>query len=295
MLRAMRQRGDARPVLIADRARCGRRSRRRPRRRRRRLPRQAVRARPSSPRASARCCAGAPGARSRSSRTATSSSIPVTREVRVARRAGRAVGARVRAARSAARAPRRDPVARAARGEALRLERGGREQRGRGAHPRAAPQARRRRDPQRARRGLDDRADRERRRRDRGARSIRRDLVVRLLAPACSSRSRSRRSRPISAPARKPTSIFDYQLTQMAASLTGVPLAGAPPGSRAGRRRADRPGLGPRRRAGLPVAAAAAAAARRAARLRHGRAPAPANGASSARSPATRSCRSRSR
>ena len=86
--------------------------------------------------------------------------FPVTREVRVARRARRAVAARVRGARSAARAARRHPLARAARGKALRLERGGREQRGRGPHPCAAPQARRRCDPQRPRRRLDDREDR---------------------------------------------------------------------------------------------------------------------------------------
>ena len=76
-------RGDTRPVLIVDGARCRRRPRRRPRRRRRRLPGEAVRARPSSRRGSARCCGAARAAPRRSSRTATSSSIPATREVRL--------------------------------------------------------------------------------------------------------------------------------------------------------------------------------------------------------------------
>ncbi len=89
--------------------------------------------------------------------------------------------------------------------------------------------------------------------------------------------------------------IFDYQLRQMAASLTGVPLAGTPGGLARRRRRARRAGLGPRRRAGLPVAAAAAAAARTRSSASTRCAPSPATGASSARSPATRSSRSRSR
>src|SRR5690606_18249999 len=47
-------------------------------------------------------------------------------------------------------ASRRDSVARADRGPALRLGRIGREQRGRGVHPRTAPQAGARTDPERA-------------------------------------------------------------------------------------------------------------------------------------------------
>ena len=58
---------------------------------------------------------------------------PATREVLRRRRAGRAVGARVRAARGAGGAAGGDPVARAARGAALRLEGRGRQQRRRSA------------------------------------------------------------------------------------------------------------------------------------------------------------------
>jgi two-component system response regulator QseB len=65
---------------------------------------------------------------------------------------------RIRSARSPARTAGSDPVARPTRGQALRLERCGGEQRSRGAHSRPAAQARRRLHPQRPRRGLDGRA-----------------------------------------------------------------------------------------------------------------------------------------
>src|SRR5215813_6983506 len=64
----------------------------------------------------------------------------------------------------------------------------------------------------------------------RSARSIRRELVIWLSAglmvaiviAAFMTYMRARE---------EANDIFDYQLKQMAASLTGVPLAGAPPGS----------------------------------------------------------------
>ena len=67
----------------------------------------------------------------------------------------------------------------------------------------------------------------------RPARSIRRDLVVRLSAGliaaiAVAAVATYLRARD------EANDIFDYQLKQMAASLTGVPLAGAPPGSASG-------------------------------------------------------------
>jgi two-component system OmpR family sensor kinase len=66
-----------------------------------------------------------------------------------------------------------------------------------------------------------------------GARSIRRDLVVwlsagLLVAIAIASIATYLRARV------EANDIFDYQLKQMSASLTGVPLAGAPPGSAPG-------------------------------------------------------------
>src|SRR5207245_4685104 len=85
-----------------------------------------------------------------------------------------AFGARVRAAGGPRRPTRACHVARAARGAALRLGRGDREQRGRGAHPRAAPQARPRAHQEPARPGLYAR--------DRGLMSIRRRLLVWLLS-----------------------------------------------------------------------------------------------------------------
>ena len=92
----------------------------------------------------------------------------------------------------------------------------------------AAAQAAARHDPQRARRGLDDRASRSD-----GAvtrvRSIRRELVVWLaaglaVAVAAAAIATYLRARE------EANEIFDYQLRQMAASLTGVPLAGTPGG-----------------------------------------------------------------
>ena len=72
---------------------------------------------------------------------------PVTHAVERDGVAGGVIGARVLGARGAAAASRRGAVARAARGPALWLERADRKQRGRGIHPRAAPQARERCDP----------------------------------------------------------------------------------------------------------------------------------------------------
>src|ERR1700751_1875242 len=140
------------------------------------------------------------------------------------RRTGGALRAGVRAARSASRAAWGDPVARAARGEDLRLERCRREQRGRGAHPCAAPQARRRLDPQRPRRGLDGAPLRIARMR---AHSIRRELLawllggllVALAAAAVGTYLRARE---------EANALFDYQLKEMAASLTGAPFSAAP-------------------------------------------------------------------
>jgi two-component system, OmpR family, sensor kinase len=65
------------------------------------------------------------------------------------------------------------------------------------------------------------------------ARSIRRELVVRLsvgmlVAIAVAAIATYLRARE------EANDIFDYQLAQMSASLTGVPLAGAPPGSTPG-------------------------------------------------------------
>ena len=62
------------------------------------------------------------------------------------------------------------------------------------------------------------------------ARSIRRELVVwisagLLVAIAIAAIATYLRARE------EANDIFDYQLKQMSASLTGVPLAGAPPGS----------------------------------------------------------------
>ncbi len=132
---------------------------RRARRGRRRLRRQAVRpGRARRPRPRPR-----PAPRRSGAAEARHGGIeldPATRDVTRRRRARPAVAARVRAARGVADAARRRALAGATRGQALRLERGGGEQRRRGAPPRAAPQARRRRDPQRSRRGLDAREPR---------------------------------------------------------------------------------------------------------------------------------------
>ena len=154
---------DATPVIVLTARDARRRPRRRPRRRRRRLPRQAVRARRAErahPRRAAAPCRPREPVLEHGGVTLD----PATRQVTLRRRAGAALGARVRGARGAAGAARRDAVAGAARGPALRLGRGDREQRGLGLRPPAAPQARRRLHPQRARRRLLPRRRRPRRR-----------------------------------------------------------------------------------------------------------------------------------
>ena len=93
---------------------------------------------------------------------------------RVPRRtAGRPVRARVRAARGAARTTGGGAFQSAARGAHLQLGRRSREQRRRGARAPSAPQARRRHDPHDPRRRATDRSDMT---------SIRRTLIVRLMA-----------------------------------------------------------------------------------------------------------------
>ena len=153
VLRELRSRGDATPVIILT-ARDDVQNRiAGARRRRGRLHRQAVRSRRSR---GAHALGAAPCGRTR--RSVHPSPRHRTRSGhargRARRRAGRPVGARVRRARGAAAASGRGSVARAARGPAVRLGRADREQRDRGLHPRLAPQARQRCDPHAARRGL---------------------------------------------------------------------------------------------------------------------------------------------
>jgi two-component system OmpR family sensor kinase len=65
------------------------------------------------------------------------------------------------------------------------------------------------------------------------ARSIRRELVVRLSAGLLAAIAVAAVATYLRA-REEANDLFDYQLTQMAASLTGVPLASAPPGSAPG-------------------------------------------------------------
>ena len=64
-------------------------------------------------------------------------------------------------------------------------------------------------------------------------RSIRRELVVRLAAGLLAAIAVAAIATYLRA-REEANDIFDYQLKQMSASLTGVPLAGAPPGSAPG-------------------------------------------------------------
>ena len=185
------------------------------------------------------------------------------------------------------------PVARAARGKALRLERGGREQRGRSPHPCAAHASSAPMHPQRARRGLDDRESGPRTDED----------PIDSPRSSSSGCSRGPAASPSSAAAfgtymrarDEANALFDYQLQQMAASLTGVPFAGSPPGTSPA---ADALVVQVWDRNGVQVYLSQPqrdAAAGRAARVHHRAHRSGRRGASSARSPATRSSRSRSR
>ena len=142
VLAAMRRRGDTRPVLVLTARDARRRPRRGPRRRRRRLPRQAVRARRARG-AAARARAPRVGPR-RAARSSCRRVDDRPGDQRSARGgAPVALSAREYALLEALlRAPGRDPVARAARGAALRLEGRGRKQRGRGPPVEPAAQAR---------------------------------------------------------------------------------------------------------------------------------------------------------
>ena len=117
-------------------------------------------------------------------------------------------------------APRRDPVARAARGPPLRLGRGDREQRGRGVRPPAAQKLGA--ELIRNVRGVGYSSTRRKRRRHAGrcARCACAWLAARwcALLAAGARRARWRRHLPQRARAR-PTTLFDYQLRQMALSL----------------------------------------------------------------------------
>ena len=138
-------------------ARCGLRSGRGAGCRRRRLRRQTIR-----PERALRAASRAAAARLRPRRAGACvgrcRARPGYPRDAVQRRAAGAVAPRVRAAGGPAHAPRNDPVARATRGQALRLERSDRKQRGRSPHPLAAQETRRRVHTQRPRRRLDGRA-----------------------------------------------------------------------------------------------------------------------------------------
>src|SRR6185295_11747150 len=194
------------------RARRARRPRRRPRRRRRRLHRQALRARRARrahPRRAAPPCRPRRAPRLARRRHARPGAAARDAE----RSTGRAVGARVRRSRSADGTAGSGAVALAARGQALRLGRGDREQRGLGLHPPAAQEARRRPHSQRPRRRL-----LHRRRCPRAMNSLRLRLLVSLvglLALAASAMAAITYHNVLG----ETEELFDYQLQQMALSL----------------------------------------------------------------------------
>src|SRR6185369_11046982 len=192
-----------------------------------RLPGQAVRPRRAGG-ASARAAAPRGGTRGAEDRVWRAGARSGHTRSTACRFADRAFAARIRFARCADGAARSDPVARPTRGQAVWMERIGGKQHRRGTYPFAAQEARRRCHSQRARRRLDDRQARQD---DRTGpmKSIRRQLLVWLLgglalaiiAAAFGTYFRARE---------EANSLFDYQLKEMAASLTDAPFAPAPAG-----------------------------------------------------------------
>src|SRR5581483_3794239 len=130
---------------------------------------------------------------------------------------GQRLGPRVLAAACAARPTRPDALARAARGAALRLGRGNRQQRGGSARAQPAPQARRARHPHGARARLRDRRSRRRL-------SIRRQLLVALLAALLATGVGASGATWL-AVRKAANDLFDYHLEQMALSLADQTLA----------------------------------------------------------------------